>query len=94
MTRLHCLLCDNLKCETRGAVANPDCQPRQNQEVWCWMGPTAKLCFPPSERVWLVLERGNKNLRFPNSRTPLISPFKAQRRVQKHNIITGQMVLL
>lgn len=73
MTCLHCLLCDNLKCETRDAVANPGCQTRQNQEVRCWMEPTVKLCFPPSERVWLVLERGNKSLHFPNSRTALIS---------------------
>lgn len=35
MTCLQCLLCVNLKCETGDAAANPDCQARQNQEVWC-----------------------------------------------------------
>lgn len=58
MTCLQCLLCDNLKCETRdAAVANPDCQAQQNQEVCCWMGLTAKLCFPPCERVVSVRKR-------------------------------------
>lgn len=57
MTGLQCLLCDNLKCETRDAAANPDCQAQQNQEVWCWMGQTAKLCFTLCKTVVSVQKR-------------------------------------
>lgn len=57
MTCCGALLCDNLKCETRDAAANPDCQAQRNQEVWYWMGPTAKLCFPPCKRVVSVRKR-------------------------------------
>lgn len=43
---LHRLLCDNLKCETEDAVANPDYQAQHNQEVAVLNGANSQTVFP------------------------------------------------